>query len=222
MRVLQEDIGYLEGEKQTAITTAQKSGCSVAGCSHLAATFLETSPLCLEHFFSASSARLEGCTQFLEDRPLRETDARLVWQFVLDCAKGADNLLHRAADLPLSEQRKLVEILLGVEATKRRLRRSERKTASIRVLLRRNQPGPSREEKAETQNLSRYGALLNCSHPVRVGGFLTLVREDTKREARVRVMWCKLRDNRRYEIGIGFVDSENFWQLDWSNSAEVF
>jgi len=41
------------------------------------------------------------------------------------------------------------------------------------------------------------------------------VRTDTGRRAKARVAWRRRKLGRRQEIGIEFLDCENFWDLFW-------
>ena len=65
--------------------------------------------------------------------------------------------------------------------------------------------------------------MLECRHPLRPGEILLVVRTDTGRQAKARVVWRRRELGRRQEIGIEFLDCENFWDLFWDldESGEV-
>ncbi len=98
----------------------------------------------------------------------------------------------------------------------RHLRRSPRKTASIPVWLRREVHARTWEEETETQVLSRHGAGLQCRHAIEAGGALVVVRRDTGQRVNVRVSYCRYTADGSREIGIEFLNCDNFWGLDWN------
>lgn len=100
-----------------------------------------------------------------------------------------------------------------------RARRSPRRAASIPVWLRREGQFRTWEEEAETRVLSRYGAGLPCRHSVEAGATLAIVRRDNGQHASARVIYCRYNAEGCREIGIEFLNCENFWGLDW-NFAE--
>ena len=100
-----------------------------------------------------------------------------------------------------------------------RARRSPRRAASIPVWLRREGQFRTWEEEAETRVLSRLGASLPCRHSVETGATLAIVRRDNGQHASARVIYCRYNAEGCREIGIEFLNCENFWGLDW-NFAE--
>lgn len=190
------------------------SQCDLNGCEQLAFASLARYRLCEKHFLSGCRAGFEMCADLLKDRSSR--NVQLVWQFIVECAKGAFELSQVANVLRPCEQSELVEILLRIEEMKRRLRRSVRRTVSIPVLLRSESPGRSWEEKTETLNVSCSGTALRCQHPVEVEEIVSLVRLDTGREAKGRVVWSKQKDSQQHEIGVELLGHENYWGLDWT------
>jgi general secretion pathway protein A len=103
---------------------------------------------------------------------------------------------------------------LGIQ----RLRRSLRKTASFPVWLRNEKLGPMWEEETETQNVSRYGAGLRCRHFVQAENLLVVVRRDNGRRASARVRYSRSSPDGERQLGIEFIDNDNFWGLDWDSS----
>ncbi len=100
-----------------------------------------------------------------------------------------------------------------------RPRRSLRRPVLIPVWLRREGLGRTWEEETETRVLSRYGAGLQCRHSIEAGGTLAIVRRDNGQRANARVVYCRYNAEGLREIGIEFLNCDNFWGFDW-NFAE--
>src|SRR5712691_11509954 len=97
-----------------------------------------------------------------------------------------------------------------------RRRRSPRRAASIPVWLRREGPGRTWEEETETRVLSRYGACLECRHAVEAGGILAILRRDNGQRATARVRYCRFKAEGHREIGVEFLNCDNFWDVHWN------
>src|ERR1700686_1234404 len=95
-----------------------------------------------------------------------------------------------------------------------RSRRSLRKTASVPIWLRNEQLSPIWEEETETQVLSRQGAGLHCHHSVLTESTLVIIRRDNGRRANARVSYSRYNPDGERELGIEFIDKDNFWDLD--------
>jgi general secretion pathway protein A len=93
-----------------------------------------------------------------------------------------------------------------------------RKTASVPVWLRNEQLSPLWEEETETQVLSRHGAGLHCRHSVLTKSTLVIIRRDNGRRANARVRHSRYNPDGERELGIEFIDEQNFWDLDWNSS----
>ncbi len=101
-----------------------------------------------------------------------------------------------------------------------RPRRSPRRAGSIPVWLRREGQVRTWEEETETRVLSRYGACLPCRHSIEAGATLVIVRRENGQRANARVIYCRYNAEGCREIGIEFLNCENFWGVDW-NFAEA-
>jgi len=102
-----------------------------------------------------------------------------------------------------------------------RPRRSPRRAVSIRVWLRREGHSHTWEEETETRVLSRYGAGLSCRRSVEAGAALVIVRRDDGQRANARVSYCRYDAEGRREIGIEFLNCDNFWGGDWNLAEPV-
>jgi hypothetical protein len=109
-----------------------------------------------------------------------------------------------------------VGVLPGIQCP----RRSNRKTTTFPIWLRSEELGPIWEEETETQTVSRCGAGLRCRHLVSAESMVVIVRRDTGRRAKARVRYSRFNPDGKRELGIEFIDNDNFWGLDW-NSSEL-
>lgn len=87
--------------------------------------------------------------------------------------------------------------------------------ALIEVRLFCDKLGGAWEEDTETEFVSRYGALLQCSKRVKSGENLQIMRSDTGQKVQARVVWQRPAEG-GFLTGVEFVDCDNFWGLDWS------
>jgi hypothetical protein len=100
-------------------------------------------------------------------------------------------------------------------------RRSDRKTTSFPIWLRSDNVGPVWEEETETQTVSCCGAGLCCHHLVSAESMVVIVRRDTGRRAKARVRYSRHNPDGKRELGIEFIDCDNFWDLDWNSSEPI-
>jgi hypothetical protein len=98
-------------------------------------------------------------------------------------------------------------------------RRSNRKATAIPIWLRNEELGPVWEEETETQIVSRCGAGLRCRHLASAESIVVIVRRDTGRRAKARVRYSRYNPDGKRELGIEFIDNDNFWGLDWNSSG---
>jgi len=193
-----------------------RESCSTSGCGRSSATVLDIRPLCREHFIASCYSNLDEYGRLLEESRYRDTTTELVRRFLSDCTRNAADLAQSARDLDNLERARILDILLRAGELSRHLRRSPRKVAMIPVLLSSDKLGQSWEEPAVTRVISRYGAALECGHELDVGDALVLERADRSAQVRARVAWRQPKMSDRFEIGLEFLHTENFWDIDWS------
>lgn len=195
----------------------EAGNCSVAGCDQAVAAPLEGDALCLEHFISVCYARLGKYDELRKGPGLGITDTETVRRFIHECTRHADEIEHSTQGLDNLDRAKLLNIILAASDLGRHLRRSPRKVASIAVRLSSDKPGEAWEEDTETLLVSRYGALVRCSHPTKPGETLEVMRPDTGQKVQARVAWQRNSGlgNDGVRLGVEFVACENFWELDW-------
>jgi hypothetical protein len=100
-------------------------------------------------------------------------------------------------------------------------RRSNRRATSFPIWLRNEELGAIWEEETETQIVSRYGAGLLCRHLASPESILVIVHRDTGRRAKARVRYSRYNRDGKRELGIEFIDNNNFWGLDWNSSEPI-
>ncbi len=192
--------------------------CSVQGCEEPAAGSLEVRSFCQGHFIFTCYEQLDQCSRWQEGRLSRDRTAESVREFLVECYLQVANLALNVKEFNRLERAQLLDILVRATDLSCHLRQSPRLAASVLVQLRCEEPGGAWEEQTQAKLLSRHGALLECQHPVRTGEILLVVRMDTGRQAQARVAWRRRTIGGPQEIGIEFLDRDNFWELDWSTA----
>src|SRR2546422_1983892 len=190
-------------------------------CEEPAASSLEVHSFCREHFIFTCYEQLDQCGCWEEARLSPDRTPETVRQFLVECYRQVADLACNVKEFTGLEQVQLLDILLRATDLSCRLRQSSRLAASMPVELRCEEPGGAWEEETRTKLLSPHGALLECKHPVRTGEILLVVRMDTGRQAQARVAWRLHRIGQPQEIGIEFLDHNNFWDVDWSAAEAV-
>jgi hypothetical protein len=195
--------------------------CNVTGCSHDVASSLGGDALCREHFISFCYAQLERYEEIRKGHDLSMAEEETIRQFIHECSRQANEMEHTTKDLDNLERARLLLVIEEANELGRHLRRSPRKTAAIAVRLRSDTPGGTWEEDTETVSLSRYGASVQCSHPTKPGESLQIIRSDTGQKVQALVAWLRPSGNMNVQIGVEFVDCDNFWGLDWAAVEEA-
>ena len=197
--------------------TAEET-CSVQDCGQPSIVLLETRPLCVTHFISTSYERIDEYSRAVTEHRLYETYAEQMWHFVVDCIARSADLTQCAEEIDNLSRARLLDILLRAADLTRFLRRSTRRAAEIPVRLRCEKLGRGWEEQTRTMVLSRFGAMLECRHPIEAGDKLLIVRLDNGEQARARVTWKKDGAAGHAEIGIELLNCDNFWGIEWGGA----
>ena len=198
-----------------------KEKCSISGCTEPAGVLLETRPLCVPHFISTSYERIEQYGHAVAEHHFYEEEAGSMGRFLVDCIARSADLTQCAEKLDNLTRARLLDILLRAADLTRYLRRSPRRLAAIPIQLRCEKLGRAWDEQTETRVLSRFGAMLECQHPVEAGDTLLLTRLDTGEQARARIAWRRQNNSGRFDIGLELLNCENFWGFEWG-AAEGF
>ena len=190
--------------------------CNIADCNQDAASSLGGEALCREHFISHCYAKLERYNEIRKGHGMSIAEEEAIQQFVCECSRQANEIKNVTVDLNNLERARLLDIIEEANDLGRHLRRSSRKTASIAVRLCWDTLHGTWEEDAKTVCLSRYGASLQCSHPAKPGEHLQILRFDTGQKAQALVTWQCHSGDENVQMGVEFVDCDNFWGLDWA------
>ena len=193
--------------------------CGVSECEKRAVASVDAHPLCRKHFIDSCHAELEAYNSRLKENHLGGVFPESAWRFIYECMQQADRIEQSAEDLDDDERRQLVSLILSTAELGCHLRRSPRRATSIAVRLHCEKPARPWKEETETRLISRCGALVTCQQRVEIDQRLRVVRMDNGREARARVAWCQRKRRGQPEVGIEFVDCDNFWELDWGMVA---
>lgn len=188
--------------------------CFVPTCGKPAEVRLATRPYCVPHFIEHSYEKIDEYSRAVAEHKFYQAFAEEMWQFVVDCIARSADLTQYAEQLDNLSRARLLDILLRCAELTRYLRRSPRRLASVRVRLRCEKLGRVWEEETYTQVLSRFGAMLECRHPVETGDTLVITRLDTGAEARTRVAWRRSLGEAS-EIGVELLNCDNFWGFEW-------
>ena len=189
--------------------------CEYRGCGRLATSVLANRRYCGEHFVATSRAELSRYFQIVQEKRLWEIPRETVRKWIDECVREADVLDRRESGLDDSLRQQLQDIILSAVELGRNLRRSPRVVAQIHLRV---GAGEWREE-TDTKLISRFGALITVHHPVAVNEMLTIVRPDRGRAVHARVAWIHETAPQTADVGIEFLDAENFWELDWTKST---
>jgi hypothetical protein len=195
--------------------------CGVQGCEQTAEATIDGEALCRGHFISRCYAQLERLEEVQKAHRLSLPDGESVRRFINQSSRQADEIEHTAKNLDNLDRARLLHIILWANEVGSYLRRSPRKSASIPVRISCDKLGSAWEEQTQTVLLSRYGASLRCGHSAKPGERVQLERLDTGERVLGQVAWQRSAENDGARIGIEFVDSENFWGLDWGVVEET-
>jgi hypothetical protein len=172
---------------------------------------LDLRQLCRDHFIAYCYSRLDEIGMELR-RNLDDANSESLRQFLQDCVEQITVLAHTRSDLDNLERAKMLDIALWASDLGRRIRRSPRQSASVRVRISGSGELAAWEEETRTRVISRHGASLTCRHAVRRGDVLHIMRCDNDRRIQARVVWTESLGPKGLEIGVEFIEPGDFWQ----------
>lgn len=193
--------------------------CKCPGCDSPPAAILEGQHYCKEHFMSACYQRLDDCSDQLSQRPVSLDAADQMRSFLSACIDQANALTRAPFSQESLERARLLDIRHTALELRARLRRSPRIADSRPVRLLCETPGHPWQEEQNTSLISRFGAMLECKNLVRPEDWLLVERLDTGRRARARMAWRTTGKSGSFCVGLEFLDSDNFWDLVWTDPA---
>lgn len=199
---------------------APESRCSIGSCADAVAAQIEAKPMCLEHFLSGSVQELETRSTAIRGQSY-DSDATQSFKSLLsETAKEAQRLADHQEFSHHEIRRRLLDVVFRASHLSQQLRRSSRVPASMSVWLRREDPGRTWEEETWTSSISRHGAGLVCRHLVETGSTLVVCRKGIGERSRARVVYCKYDGDGRRQIGVEFLDRNDFWDSRYEASLK--
>jgi PilZ domain len=204
-------------EEQTiaheAEAPAQTARCSVDTCEGAASAKLDTHSVCTEHFLIATVREIDERAARLKQQPIDGQEMQSWKEFIADCTSQAQRLAQDDHSVDKRTRTRLLDLVLRASHLSQSLRRSPRVQAALPIWLRREDPGRSWEEETWTATVSEHGAGLVCRHLVEPGSTLVLCRKGPGDRARAKVVYCRYDGDGRRQIGVEFIDQNDFWEL---------
>jgi len=128
-----------------------------------------------------------------------------------ECMRQVASEALWALQLNNLERSRLLHILLIASELTGQLRRSGRVPRLVPVRLINEPERETWVEDTVTQDLSKHGAMLRCTHPYAKGETLGLVRLDTGDRAIARVVWRKRDKFAQHKMAVEILNDSNFW-----------
>ncbi len=185
--------------------------CVHTDCTSLSEAALENKRLCRKHFIETCYARLDEIDELVRQRRLCESVSESLRHFLTECAREVTSEALCAPQLDNLERSRLLHILLFAADLIGRLRRSERVPSLVPVRLINEPDKETWIEDTLTQDLSKHGAMIRCTHPYASGETLALVRLDTGDRAIVRVVWRKQDKFAQHKVAVEILNYSDFW-----------
>lgn len=203
----------LARENETPSQTAQAAQCGVAGCEGAASARFGARPVCVEHFLNSAVRELDDRATRLKVQPIDGDELQSWKEFIAECTSQAQRLAQDDHTHDKRTRTRLLDLVLRASHLSQSLRRSPRVQAALPIWLRREDPGRSWEEETWTSTVSEHGAGLVCRHLVEPGGTVVLCRKGLGDRARARVVYSRYDGDGRRQIGVEFIDQNDFWEL---------
>jgi len=203
----------LARESETPSQTAQAAHCGVEGCEVAASARFGARPVCVEHFLNSAVRELDDRATRLKAQPIDGDELQSWKEFIAECTSQAQRLAQDDHTHDKRTRTRLLDLVLRASHLSQSLRRSPRVQAALPIWLRREDPGRSWEEETWTSTVSEHGAGLVCRHLVEPGGTVVLCRKGLGDRARARVVYSRYDGDGRRQIGVEFIDQNDFWEL---------
>ena len=203
----------LARESETPSQTTQTAHCGVEGCEGAAPARFGARPVCVEHFLNSAVRELDDRATRLKVQPIDGDELQSWKEFIAECTSQAQRLAQDDHTYDKRTRTRLLDLVLRASHLSQSLRRSPRVQAALPIWLRREDPGRSWEEETWTSTVSEHGAGLVCRHLVEPGGTVVLCRKGLGERARARVVYSRYDGDGRRQIGVEFIDQNDFWEL---------
>lgn len=185
--------------------------CILTDCGSISEVALENKRLCRRHFIETCYARLDEIAEQIREKKVRGSVSESVRHFLAECTRQVVSEALCAPQLDNLERSRLLHILLFASELTSKLRRSERVPRLVRVRLINEPEKETWVEDTVTQDLSKHGAMLRCTHAYSKGETLGLVRLDTGDRAIARVVWRERDKFAQHKIALEILNDSNFW-----------
>src|SRR5260370_6163774 len=187
--------------------------CSHTGCGCTSEAALESKRLCRRHFIEACYMRLDQIAEQIGQKKLQGSVPESVRTFLGECTSQVTSEALCARQLNNLERSRLLHILLFAADLMNQLRRSGRIPRLVPVRLINDPQSDTWIEDTVTQDLSKHGAMLRCTHPYAKGETLGLVRLDTGDRAIARVGWRERDKVAPHKRAVGILNRSNVLDL---------
>jgi hypothetical protein len=134
-----------------------------------------------------------------------------VRSFLAECTSQVASEALCTRQLNNLERSRFLDILLFASDLMSQLRRSGRIRRLVPVRLIKGPQNDRWTEDTVTQDLSKHGAMLRCTHLYTKGETLGLVRLDTGDKAIARVVWQERDKFAQHKVAIEILNCSNFW-----------
>lgn len=185
--------------------------CSRTSCGQTSEAALERNQLCRRHFIETCYARLDEIAGQIRQKELDGSTPESVRSFLAECTtQVASDALSRRPWNNL-ERSRLLDILFFACDLVSQLRRSGRIPRLVPVRLINSPLTDTWIEDTVTEDLSKHGAMLRCTHSHANGETLGLVRLDTGDRAIARVVWRERDRFSQHKVAVEILNCSNFW-----------
>jgi hypothetical protein len=185
--------------------------CSRVGCSRTSEATLEGKHFCRRHFIETCYMRLDKIAGQIRQKELQGCTPEPILSFLSECTRQVASNALCTRQLNNLERARLLDILLFACDLVNQLRRSARIPQLFRVRLINGRQKDTWIEDTLTQNLSKHGAMLRCTHPYAKGETLRLVRLDTGDRAIARVVWRERDRFAQHKVAVEILSCSDFW-----------
>jgi hypothetical protein len=190
--------------------------CAIKDCLKPPAAIFGGKFYCRGHFVATCYERLDFCADLLRTRTFSHQTSEEMRKFIAECTQQAAQLSETAKILNNIERARLLDILFYASDIGSHMRRSPRKAIAIPVRVHCKTPAREWQEDTLTRSVSRFGGLLECQHTCHPDDSLVVEHLDSGRSANARLVWGWRARSGAFVVALEFIDSTNFWELDWS------
>jgi hypothetical protein len=191
--------------------------CHRGNCRHKSEAVFEWENFCRQHFIEVCYLRLDQIAEQIRRKEFRGAVCESSRRLLLECTRQVASEAFSARRLNNLDRSRLLDILFFASNLANRLRRSKRISHLVPVRLINPAQKTTWIEDTVTQNLSKHGAMLRCTHAYESGETVGLMRLDTGDRALARVVWRERTKFAQHKLAVEILNSANFW--NWQPEA---